>query len=246
MSETMSDSDNDEILMELDDSNICFSAKYSTRLKYVFFINDLFCDTSIGLSQINVMFRGDESVLSKIRHIRLAVFDKKHNFIYLGLACPDIKNSDPSVYVFDQWNVRSPLPLGSMSLSSRNETQGETESRLCIIISTSNDFDIQMVKFGADIIPVPSNYKCKTITKDIDNSMIHIKNGNIIHIEHAKDAADESLKECEFSEFVNKSENDSFSESDELDSMHTNKTWIDILDEFQYMIRCKTLKNRIT
>lgn len=230
-------SDSEEILMELDDSNITFSSKYSHSQKYVFFLTDIYCDPSIGLSQINVMFRGDDSIVHDIVDIRLALLNND-SFTFLGSVVRDLRNSDPRVFVNKDWSARSPLPLGSMALYQN--ASGESDTKLCIIILTSSsDFNIQMVKFGADIIPLPKSYKKQSII-NISQSKIFINNGSITNIENALDAFDIAL---ESNDDAISFGNDSGAES-ETKSSPPPQTWIDVLDKHQYISK-PLKKNRI-
>jgi hypothetical protein len=229
-------SDSEEILMELDDSNITFSAKYSHSQKYVFFITDIYCDPSIGISQINVMFRGEDSIVHDIVDIRLGVL-KNDSFTYLGSVVRDLQNSDPRVFVNKDWTATTPLPLGSMS--QYQNADGESDSKLCIIILTlSSDFNIQMVKFGADIVPLSKSYKKQGI-KHISHSKIFINNGTISNIENALDAFDIAL--LGIHDDALSFGNDSGCESD---SSAEPQTWIDVLDSYPY-VKKPLKKNRI-
>lgn len=227
-------SDSEEVLMELDDSNITFSSKYSHSQKYVFFITDLYCDPSIGLSQINVMFRGDDSIVHDISDIRIGLLNND-TFTFLGSVVRDLRNSDPRVYVNKDWTTKCPLPLGSMSLFQN--ASGESDSKLCIIIlTTSSDFNIQMVKFGADIVPLPKSYKKQSIL-NISQSKIVITDGSISHIENAQDAFDIALMGINDDAI-------SFGNDSGESEPESPQTWMDVLDNYQY-IKKPLKKNRI-
>jgi hypothetical protein len=65
--------------------------------------------------------------------------------------------------IFDKWTENDPLPLGNMGLEI--ESGGfATETKICIVLQTKCFFPIDILKFGADLVPLPKYYKQSLIT----------------------------------------------------------------------------------
>jgi len=174
--------------MELDDNNIMFKPALSTEQFLVFSICDIICSDSIGLADLTVMFRGEDSIMSRIGDVRLGLVLDDGTMAHLGSASQDLANSDPRVRVFKNWTMSKPLPLGNMSIMGNSFEPAE--SRLCICILTNYDIDIADVKFGADIVPLPHAYKHQIAQLDLKVGMIFFNKGNLSLLRGATNVRD--------------------------------------------------------
>jgi hypothetical protein len=169
----MSEDEDTQVLMELDDSNIQFLPEESKPLKYlVFKITNTLGDESIALSNLAVMFRGEPTSMVDILNIYLGMKEGE-DIVRLGTAIPD--DDDLRICRIVDWNHSVPLPLGSNLLE-----------KLRFVVHIDGHVDPSRVKFGADLIPFPEVFTkgSPKMKRKLGTSIIKFQGGNLLQVEN--------------------------------------------------------------
>lgn len=176
----MSDSENEETLSELDDSNFELVDTSSNRL--VFKLVNTLGDASIALANVHIMIRGEDENSFKVNCALLAA-ECSHGCVLLGIARQESR--DVRVLRVQEWTRHIPLPLG-----------GDFQKKIRIILHTSEPLDPSLVKFGADLVMTPDAYveDDARVKRDICQSTFRVRGGTPMSVENGKNALSTQLE----------------------------------------------------
>jgi hypothetical protein len=167
----------EEAMMELGDSNLEFDGERSKEGMLVFKIRDVLFDDLLGLGKTNVMFRGEDEVMAKVHDVYLAIEQpSEHGDILAAVSRAKVDDTmeDVRVLYFPEWHNGAPFPLAGLS-------------NLFVVIH--GDIEASAVKFGADIVSLPSLYSVhQKLRKNFRGSGIRINHGRLSEIEFPIDA----------------------------------------------------------
>lgn len=154
----MSESE-DDVITELGDEVLELDKTTDTMMVFRLRLPD----ANVALGTINIMFRGDESVMEAVKDVFLCVIVNDVPIV-IGTTVLDPDMNDVRILLVKEWKRSLPLPLAGIS------------KRLAVVVHHTGDLSSRHVKFGADVV------KCMDALRDVKwkktsgDTVLHFRN----------------------------------------------------------------------